>query len=108
MPHSNTNIISEIEHLKSKYKNLQDLYYDMYLMSFTDTDDTMYYEHICLYRKFKEVCRLLNQVKSLVDKTSQQRLGIYEIKVLLEHPDIKKIINKYKLYPTIESNYEEF
>lgn len=107
MSYSNLDIILKVNSLHSKYKNLQNLYYDMYLLSFTDTDDIMYKKHLYLYRKFKETSRLLNQLKSLLNKTSQQKFGASEIKVLLEYSDIKKIIDQYRLYPIIENSHED-
>ena len=112
MMHSNIyqteDILSDLDKLQSKYKSLQDLYYGLYLMSFNETNDNMeYYDHIHLFKTFKVLCRLLEQIKSLVGETRHQTLGLYELKLLLNHKDVEKFIVKYNLWSTIDSNYEE-
>ncbi|ADO00471.1 hypothetical protein WIV_gp127 [Wiseana iridescent virus] len=98
---------SKLDMLYHKYEQLQLLYYSMYIESFSNldlSDRSITYIH--LYNNFKCVCRLLNQIKNLVN-TNQKTpmLGVNEIKLLIGYSDIKNFLDKNDLYPIIESNY---
>jgi hypothetical protein len=97
---NDTSYISVLDKLIHKYENLQELYYSMYVESFSDT----YF--IKLYNDFKCVCRLLTTVKNLIEKNySVCMLGLYDIKFLSRYKDIKHFMDANDLYSIIDSNH---
>ena len=110
----------ELYDLNHKYERLQNLYYSMYIESFSDSSfDKNACTFIRLYNNFKGVCRLLVRIKNLIilEKNLKvnlnlqvnekvQMLGTEEIKVLLTYRDIKRFLDKNNLYSIIDSNYD--
>jgi hypothetical protein len=104
---NDTSYISVLDKLIHKYENLQELYYSMYVESFSVT--SFFYEasnFIKLYNDFKCVCRLLTTVKNLIEKNySVCMLGLYDIKFLSRYKDIKHFMDANDLYSIIDSNH---
>jgi len=101
-----TNIFFKIENLYLKYHNFQNFYYTLYIESFDNQSLRPFaLRFIKLSDNFKEVCRLLDVIKKLVNNRVRniQKLGINEIKVLLKYKDIKQLMDKNNLYSLILS-----
>jgi hypothetical protein len=105
-------LLKDMDNLYHKYEKLQNFYYAMYIESFKNSS---WYVHsikfIKLYNDFKSVCRLLKQIKNLIEACNHKSnlkvsmLGSAEIKMLINYSDIKKFLDKNNLYPIIETNY---
>ena len=105
----------KMDKLYHKYKQLQNLYYSMYIETFSDSsfDDTAH-TFIKLYNDFKGVCRLLTRIKNLFEyhhrvkvnsNLQESMLGSEELKTLLHFKDMKKFMDENNLYPIIDSNF---
>ena len=104
---NDTSCISTLDKLIHKYENLQELYYSMYIESFSDT--SFFYDSsnfIKLYNNFKCVCRLLTTVKNLLGQNfTVCMLGLHDIKLLSSYKDIKHFMDTNDLYSIIDSNH---
>lgn len=84
---TDTNVLVKLYH---KYEHLQQLYYSLYLESFSDASFKVENHQVCnffeLYKNFKQVCNSLNKVKN------NQYLIKEEIRILLKHKDVKKFL----------------
>lgn len=104
-------LILKVNKLNHKYEKLQNLYYSIYIESFSDLEflGQNAPNYLKLYNNFKEICRLLNRIKNLIQnyglKCHTPMLGVSEIKLLLSYADIKNFLDKFNLYPIIDSNY---
>ncbi|CCV01686.1 hypothetical protein IIV22_009R [Invertebrate iridescent virus 22] len=106
-------LIQKVDKLNHKYEKLQNLYYAVYIESFTELEflGLNASNYLKLYNNFKEVCRLLNRIKNLIQnyglikRHATPMLGVSEIKLLLAYPDIKNFLDKFDLYPIVDSNY---
>lgn len=98
--------------LQRKYTQLERLHYSLYIESFSDISlCENSYMYIKKYHIFKTLCRLLDNIKNIMDKTTtipKVLLGIHDINQLIKYEDIKVFMDTYNLYPLIYSNYDPF
>lgn len=104
----------KLDVLYHKYEYLQNLYYNMYIESFSGS---IFHKNavtfITLYKHFKNICRLLAKIELLILKKYSNTylnhnvtmFGVEEIKLLIHHKDIKKFLDINNLYSIIDSNY---
>jgi hypothetical protein len=103
----NNSKLEKLDFLHHKYKALEDLYYSLYIDSFSDVSlAANNFKFLKLYNNFKEVCRLLTIVKQLIENVQISMLGLREIKVLTNYKDIQNFLDNNDLYPLVYSNHD--
>jgi len=124
-------LTKKLDEFIHKYTDLQNFYYDLYIETFSDKWlQSSSCKFIQLYNYFKEVCRIINKIKNLVNyhqytvilsdniqwlnntfncKTKEPfvMLGSNELKVISTFKDIHSFLDKNNLYKLIDSNFNE-